>query len=83
MMKWLRRAGAGHLLRNRGEVSSNVPLPRPTRLRKCLKVGQLECARCHQVVERRSPVQRYCPACAADLGRARSRKAMAVQRRKL
>ncbi len=74
--EWLRRAGAGHLLRSRGESTGEIPLPRPTRSREWLKVALLECRRCHQVVERSSPVQRHCPDCRAGLKRARSRNAV-------
>jgi hypothetical protein len=79
--EWLRRAGAGHLLRSLGETSSEVSLPRPTRSREWLKVALLECGHCHQVVERHSPVQRYCSECAETLARVRSRSAMTHRRR--
>ena len=73
---WLRRAGAGRVLRSRGETSSDISLPHPSRSREWLKVALLECRRCHQVVERSSPVQRHCPDCRAGLKRARSRAAV-------
>ncbi len=53
-----RRAEAGHVLRSRGETSSEISLPRLVRSRAWLKVALLECEQCHQVVERRSPIQR-------------------------
>jgi hypothetical protein len=77
---WLRRAGAGHLLRFRGETASEFPLPRPVRSREWMKVALVECARCHQVTERTSPVQRHCADCATALGRERSRES--VRRRR-
>ena len=77
---WLRRAGAGHLLRSRGETSSDISLPRPTRSRAWLDLALLECQQCHQVVERRSPVQRHCPDCRAVLKRDRSRTAASRSR---
>jgi hypothetical protein len=36
--------------------TSQISLPLPTRSREWLKVALLECQRCHQVVERQSPV---------------------------
>jgi hypothetical protein len=36
----------------------------------------LECRGCHQVVERRSPVQRHCPDCRRAIKRTRSREAI-------
>lgn len=79
--EWLRRAGAGHLLRSRGESASVISLPRPTRSREWLRVALLECDRCHQVVDRLSPVQRHCTSCTAELSRIRSRRAMARSRK--
>jgi hypothetical protein len=78
--EWLRRAGAGRVLNARCAVSAEIPLPRPTRSREWMKVALVECARCRQVVERTSPIQRHCPDCAASLGRERSREC--VRRRR-
>jgi len=78
--EWLRRAGAGHLLRSRGETASEFRLPRPVRSREWMKVALVECALCHHVVERASPVQRHCADCAGDLGREHSREAMRRRR---
>jgi len=78
--EWLRRAGAGQLLRSRGETASEISLPRPARSREWLNVALLDCGSCHQVVERRSPVQRYCADCADAL--ARKRSSGAVRRRR-
>jgi hypothetical protein len=78
--EWLRRGGAGHLLRSRG-TATEISLPQPSRSREWLSVGLVECARCHQMMERRPPIQRRCPACRAELKRMRSREAMARRRR--
>jgi hypothetical protein len=74
--EWLRRAGAGHLLRSRGEAVNEISLPRPTRSREWLQFALVECANCHQVVERTSPVQQHCPECRRVMKRARSREAV-------
>jgi hypothetical protein len=78
--EWLRRAGAGRVLNSRGETATEISIPRPARSRKWLKVALLECSRCHQVVEPRSPGQRYCGECSAFLGRDRSQRGMARRR---
>jgi len=78
--EWLRRAGPSRLLKERGESASRVTLPRPSRSRAWLKVAPLECQDCRQVVERRSPVQRYCHDCADARGRVRSRESMTRRR---
>ena len=78
--EWLRRAGPSRLLKERGELASEVTLARPSCSRAWLKVTPLECQDCRQVVERRSPVQRYCADCTADLRRKRSQGAMARRR---
>jgi hypothetical protein len=77
------RAGAGRVLQTQGKAESEIPLRRPARSRRWLKMALVECIGCHQVVDRRSPVQRYCPDCRADLGRARSRGAMRRTRGRL
>ena len=79
--EWLRRAGPARLLNSRGTATSQISLPHPGRSREWLKVALLECARCHQVVERRSPVQRYCADCHAIIKQERSRWGMARARR--
>jgi hypothetical protein len=68
---WLRRAGAGHLLRSRGEAAVEIALPRPIRSREWLNEALVECECRHQVGERRSPVQRYCADCNAAIKRQR------------
>jgi hypothetical protein len=77
----LRWAGAGRVLKTLGEITSDASIPCPARSREWLGVALLECGHCHQVVERRSPVQRYCAACAALLRRGRSRTGIARSRR--
>ncbi len=77
---WLRRAGAGRVLNRLGTVGSDIAVPLPRRSREWLKVALLECARCHQVVQRTSPVQRLCPDCRAALKRDRSRGALVRMR---
>jgi len=79
--EWLRRAGAGRLLIAGGTTISEVPLPLSRRSREWLRTSMLECSLCHQIVERRSPVQRYCPDCRLRLKRARGREAVARARR--
>jgi hypothetical protein len=74
--EWLRRAGPSRLLKERGELASEVTLARPSCSRAWLKVTPLECQDCRQVVERRSPVQRYCHACADARARVRSRESV-------
>jgi hypothetical protein len=39
----LRRAGAAHLVRFRGETTGDIPLPRPMRSREWMKFALLEC----------------------------------------
>ena len=39
-------------------------MPHSSRSREWLRVALIECARCQQVVERRSPVRQHCPDCA-------------------
>jgi hypothetical protein len=80
--EWLRRAGPSRLLNERGGSAERgrVTLPRPGRSRAWLKVAPLECQGCRQVVERRSPVQRYCHDCADARGRVRSRESMTRRR---
>jgi hypothetical protein len=75
------RAGAGRVLNSLGVTAGAISLPRPSRSRGWLDLAVLECRRCHQVVERHSPVQRHCPDCARALKRARSRDGMAQMRR--
>jgi hypothetical protein len=67
--------GPGHLLRSRGEATTEIRLPRPIRSRAWLEEAPFECRRCHRVVERRSPVQRHCTDCRAALKRLRHREA--------
>jgi hypothetical protein len=77
---WLPRAGAGRVLKARGTEAVEITLPRAKRSREWLTAAVLECARCHQVVERRSPIERHCPDCRAALKRGRSRDAIARAR---
>jgi hypothetical protein len=77
---WLRRAGAGRVLKTLGDASAQIRLPQPPRSRAWLNVALIECDRCHQVEQRRSPIQRHCAACTADLRRQRSKRAMARRR---
>lgn len=72
----VRRAGAGHLLRSRGLATSEISLPHLARSREWLTVALLECARCHQVVERTSPIQQHCIECRRALKNKRSREAV-------
>jgi len=78
--EWLRRAGASRLLQTRGESATELSLPHSSRSRAWLKLAPLECQGCRLVVERRSPVQRYCRDCAEALARVRSRDRMARRR---
>ena len=78
---WGPRGGAGRVLNSRGFATSEFSLPRPARSREWLHVALLECGSCHHVVERRSPVQRYCAECSATIKRQRSRWGMARARR--
>jgi hypothetical protein len=78
---WLRRAGAGRVLKTLGEASTKISLPHPSRSREWLTVALVECQCCHQVVERRSPVQRHCTDCRRALKQLRSRQAVARSRR--
>jgi len=75
------RAGAGRVLKTRGKAMSQISLRHPARSREWLNVALLECQLCHQVVERRSPVQRHCAGCTAELRRMRSRRAMRRSRK--
>jgi hypothetical protein len=77
---WLRRAGAGRVLNPRRTATSEIVLPHPVRSREWLKLALLECQRCHQFVERRSPIQRHCPDCTRMLRNERSRRAVARRR---
>jgi hypothetical protein len=79
--EWLRRAGAGRVLNPQGTAASDIPLPHPGRSREWLTAALVECARCYQVVERRSPVQRHCGECRASLKGSRSREAVRRARR--
>jgi len=81
--EWLRRAGAGRVLNRLGTATDEIPLPYPVRSREWLRAALVECVRCEQVVERTSPIQRYCPDCAAALGRERSRESVRRRRRAL
>jgi hypothetical protein len=58
-------AGAGRVLNSLGTVQTEIAIPFPRRSREWLCVALLECQRCHQVAERRSPVQRHCSDCRA------------------
>jgi hypothetical protein len=78
--EWLRRAGPSRLLQRRGYLMSTLEVPRLCRSRAWLEDATLECRRCRLVVGRRSPIQRYCPECAAILARERSR--IIVKRRR-
>ena len=78
--EWLRRAGAGRVLNSRGTQTSEITLPLPRRSREWLDLALVDCQRCHQVVQRQSPIQRYCPECRAALKRARSSEAVARAR---
>jgi hypothetical protein len=64
-----------------GTATSEISLPRPERSREWLEELLLECRRCHQVVERRSPVQQHCLDCRKALKRLRSQEALARSRR--
>jgi hypothetical protein len=73
---WLRRTGAGRVLNRLGTTTHEIALPHPGRSREWLTVALLECSRCHQVVEGRSPTQRLCPSCRRQMKAARSYEAM-------
>lgn len=77
---WLRRAGAGRVLNRLGAAGTEILLPHPVRSREWLKVALVECARCHQVVERTSPIQRHCTECRRALKRSLSIEAMRRRR---
>jgi hypothetical protein len=77
---WLRRAGAGRVLNSRGTTESAISIPHPKRSRGWLAAAIVECERCHQVVERASPIQRHCLDCRLALKRERSTDA--VRRRR-
>jgi hypothetical protein len=70
------RIGAGRVLNRLVAAESVILLPRLERSRAWLSVALVECARCHQVVARTSPIQRFCPGCRCALKRARSREAL-------
>ena len=74
--EWLRRAGAGRVLNSRGTTAQQINLPRPSRSREWFTFALVECARCHQVVEQTSPIQRYCRDCRHGLKAMRSREAV-------
>jgi hypothetical protein len=73
---WLRRAGVGRVLNRLGTVENAISLPRPERSRGWLKLSLVECDQCHQIIERRSPIQRHCRECRQRLKGDRSREAM-------
>ncbi len=77
---WLRRAGAGRVLNSRGTTSSAISIPHPRAHANGSPPAIVECERCHQVVERTSPIQRHCLDCRLALKRMRS--AAAVKRRR-
>jgi hypothetical protein len=77
---WLRRAGASRVLNSLGVSTREISLPHPARPRDWLKVALVECVRCHQVVNRTSPIQRHCQACGKAINRKLSRHAMARRR---
>jgi hypothetical protein len=74
------RPGAGRVLQTRAEPTSEISLPRDARSRELLKVAVVECRICHQITERRSPVQRYSLDCSDELRRMRSQRAMERRR---
>lgn len=76
LARWWTRS----VLNSRGRASTQIPLPHPRRSREWLKVALIECERCHQIEQRRSPGQRYCADCTAELRRQRSQRAMARRR---
>jgi hypothetical protein len=76
-----KRTGAGRVLNSRGSAESEIPIPHPPRSREWLHVALVECARCHQVLERRSPAQRRCPGCRSVRERERARLGMRRLRR--
>jgi hypothetical protein len=78
--EWLRRAGAGRVLNRLGATEHTISLRHPKRSREWLAVAIVECERCHQVVERTSPIQRHCGDCRLALKRERSTDA--VRRRR-
>jgi hypothetical protein len=78
---WLRRAGAGRVLNRLGTANGEIALPHSGRSRELLNVALVECARCHQVIARAAPIQRYCPDCRRAIKGARSREA--VRRRRI
>jgi hypothetical protein len=67
-------------MNSRGATSSAISIPHPKRSREWLAAAIVECERCHQVVERTSPIQRHCRDCRLVLKRERS--ADAVKRRR-
>jgi len=70
------RAGAGRVLNRHSASASEIPLPHPERSRQWLRVALIECARCHQAAERRSPAQRWCPGCSEAYEKERARLGM-------
>ncbi len=73
---WPRRTGAGRVLSRLGINGSEIRIPRRERSCEWLHVAILECARCHQVVERVSPMQRHCRECRRVIKRLASLNAM-------
>lgn len=67
----LRWAGPGRLLKHPA-ASREVTLPCPTRSRAWLEIALLECATCHQIVQRRSSIQRHCEQCRVERKRTQS-----------
>jgi hypothetical protein len=62
-------------------ATNEIPLPRSQRSHEWLRVALVECRRCHQVVERTSPIQRHCVDCRRVIKRAKSREAVRRLRR--
>lgn len=75
-----RRSPTGRVLNRLGTATTEIALPHPERSREWMKVAILECARCLQVVERTSPIQRHCRECRTAIKRTRSREALARRR---
>jgi len=80
LTEWLRRAGAGRVLNRLGTPESEIAIPLPRRSCEWLETALIECQRCDQVVERKSPTQRHCASCRAELKRSFSRVSMARRR---
>jgi len=51
-------------------------MPCSDRSRAWLASAIVECYRCHQIVDRTSPMPRHCPDCRREIKRARSREAI-------